>query len=728
MKMDEDMQAMRRDLEQIIGNGAEVWQRQSRAHNVRFNIWANQSHDGRKHDEDAMPFPGCADTRIPLLDGIISDEVDFVKLAFFRGTVQGVPVEPGDAAKVQNTNTLLKWLRDCEMRDELETEVELSAQYLFGDDPGVVILAIDWRRDTNLKRLTVNFDDLAGMYATGAETPAEIDWQSAQPELLGDFTDLATNPAREREFLAWLEQLMPLSTVSGQRKVMRDLRKTGEAVLPIPEIRENRPSVSALRYFDEIFFPVGTADLQRARNIHRREWLNENELRERVLTHRWNPDVVEQIIQKGRGQTIVNGHTLASTLLAAGISLSGIRSGINETQHLFEIWWSYERRTDDLGISGLNCEVWNIAATDSFTDDPCDFPDGEYPFVMRTRERLGRQVTDSRGTTVALATHQTEMKTQRDARSNFTQMSASPPKKVKMARGAWELIISPNAEIPVNKMDDFEWAPPPNQLPQASIEMEKTTKAEADEYIGRMLPGIDPDRASTKLQARANNFLALWKAAFRKILYLCQHYYTDADLARVTGDDRTPSALTADSVGGRYDVLIEIDSRDLNMEFAMKKLDAFTKIKALDTDGRLGTDGLVEWATSGIDPILARKALLPLQTVQARERSDEQGNVAKMALGIEPDMPTEGINAQFRMQVMMQTIGQSPKLAAAYQADANFRALLQNRQKYLVQQIQQDRNKIIGTTGAMPLQQGVQTGGPAQLGDGSLGNGAVDAA
>lgn len=718
----DDLKELKTDLETIIADGTEVWQRQDRAQRVRFNIWEGQSEDGRKHAEDLgkdpRPFDGCADTRVPMIDGIIGDDVDLVQLAFFRGQLQGVGVESGDAAQAQNTNTLLKWLRDSEMRDELAVEVELAAQYLFGDDPGVVVLGIRWARDTMLKRLPVTFDDLAGMYATGAATPQEVDPSQLEPELLGDFQDLATNPLREREFVAWLEQLMPMATDKAVKRAMRELRKEGQTVLPIPQIRENRPSLRALKLFDEVFFPIGTVDLQRTRSIHEREWLTETELRERVLTLRWDSDVVEDIIEKGRGQTMINGPWQNTQQANLNLSLSGAGRMVNERDHLFEIWWSYSRRADDMGVADIHCTVWNCAVLDRpLTDEPCDYPDGEYPYVYRTRERLGRQITDSRGTTVALATHQYEVKLQRDARSNFTSMAASPPKKVKMSRGAWDLTIGPDAEIPVNRMDDFEWAPLPNQLPQASIEMERTTKDEADAYVGRMVDGVDPNRVSAKLQAKANNFLALMRAAFRKVLVFCQHYYTAADLARVTGDDRSPAALTPEKVSGKFDVIIEIDARDLNMEFAMKKLEAFTKLKQLDVDGRLGTDGLIEWGAQGIDPILARHSLRPLETVRAQEMKDEQGNVAKMVLGIEPDMPTEGINPQNRMQVMMQTIQQSEKLTQAIQRDEGFRALVENRQKYLQQQINQQQNKIIGRTGTMPMQN--VTGSAGMLGGGS---------
>jgi hypothetical protein len=58
----EDIRELRTELEQIIADGLEVWQRQDEARNVRFNIWEGQSPDGRKHaaamGTDPLPFEG----------------------------------------------------------------------------------------------------------------------------------------------------------------------------------------------------------------------------------------------------------------------------------------------------------------------------------------------------------------------------------------------------------------------------------------------------------------------------------------------------------------------------------------------------------------------------------------------------------------------------------------------------------------------------------------------
>lgn len=705
------VQDLRNELSTIVNDGTEIWQRQDRAQRVRFCRWDGQSEDGRKHastlGEDAWPFEGAADTRVPLVDSVINDKVAFACQAFWRAQVQALPIDASDAPRAETTTTLLRWLRDRALRAELQAEVELAAQYLYGDDPGLVVVEVQWWRDLMLEKRDLSFDELAQMYASGARTPGEVQPDDArlEAEMLADFSDLMVNPLRDREALAWLAATFPGVVPAAMRRALRALRREGRAELPVPTVRENRPCVQALRLFDDIFFPVGTADLQRARSIHRREWLNETELLERVATLGWDATWVDEVIERAKGQTVIDGE-LSQRRSLRDFALSYPGGVVNERDNLFEIWWSYERRTDELGIPGIYCTVWNAQVRGrSAKSELVDFPHGRYPFVLRGRERLGRQVTEARGTGRAIETHQLEIKVQRDARSNYTQLATTPPRKVKMQRGAWDLILGPGANVPVQRMDDFEYLSPP-PFPQASIEIERTTRQEVDDYVGRMSPAADKDRVAALTQHDIDNFLALWKEVFGQVLSLAQAYYSPVELSRIVGPTGEPLLLTPDDIRGSYDAVLEIDARDLNMEYAMKKLDSYTKLLALDPIGILDRGGLVAWGASALDPILARRTIRPESNVTQREVDSEKTAVAQMAVGIEPAMPTQGINARLRLQTMLDTINGSPALRAQYQQDPGFRALADNRQKYLTQQLAQEENKVIGRIGTMPVQGG----------------------
>lgn len=711
---DESLQALRNELEQIAADGTEVWRRQERARAVRHNIWDGQSEDGRRHEtalgEAALPFEGASDARIPLVDGVVQDAKDAAHTLFFRAQLQTVPVEPGDAAKSAAQTTLLRWLRDRQMRAELEVEVELAAEYMFADDPGLAIVEAGWRQDTMLQRRRLTFDELAGLYASGESNPDAVAAEDPrlEPEMLADFADLATNPLRAPEFMAWLENVYPLVTPAALKRAVRELRKTGEAELPVPVLRANRPTVAALRYMEDVFFPVGTADLQASRSIHRREWVSETTLRERAFTLGWDAEAVETAIAKGRGVSMIAG--LAQTSRPrTGDVLGGPGLAVNEEDKLFEVWWSYERRADELGVPGIYCTAWHGSAPVPFKSELRPNAHGLYPFCAMPRERTGRQITESRGLSRPIATHQNEIKVQRDARSNYTQLTASPPARVRMDRGAFDLVIGPNSQIPVQREDDFSFVALPAQLPQASIEMERTTKAEVDEYVGRMTTGQDPNRVSGKQQRLGDRFLALWREVFSMVLADCQQFYSEAELQRVVGDTGESLGLTPEDIRGGFDLFVEIDARDLNLDFAMKKLEAYERVLRLDSSGSLDRGPYVEWAALSIDPILGRRSIRPQNNVTQREIDATKNALAQMAVGIEPDMPVEGVNASLRMKVMTDTLRGSPQLAQAFLAPGPFRELVGNYQAYLTQQLVQEQNKVTGRLGTAPTQGGIQS-------------------
>jgi uncharacterized protein YeaO (DUF488 family) len=256
----------------------------------------------------------------------------------------------------------------------------------------------------------------------------------------------------------------------------------------------------------------------------------------------------------------------------------------------------------------------------------------------------------------------------------------------------------------VQKSDDFEVVTMPNFM-QNSVEMEGTTRSEADHYAGLMGPQADQNRVSMIQQDEVDNFLDLWKTVFVQVLQLSQEYFSEAELSRITGEQNESLHLSTEDIRGGFDVTLEIDARDLNMEFAMKKMEAYGKLKAYDAGGRLDSSAFIEWAARAIDPILAARTVTPMGQVTKKMVDEERQNVTGMALGLEPVMDPDGTtNPKFRLQTMAQTIQQSPRLQTQFGGDEMFRKIVENYQKYLTQQIDQDDNKLIGRLGTKPMQ------------------------
>ena len=696
-----DLTALLAELQQIDTDKGAIMERRQTAYDVRYCRWEGQSEDLRKHSsdlgEEAFPYEGAADTRIHLADEIIRDRVALYLQSLFRAEVQAVAVESGDLPNASRVTTLLRWLRDTRLARELRHEAELAAQWMEGDDPGVSIVGVYWKQESAIERTEV---DQAGLLAQMYPPEVLADPQMAQEAQI-QFQDILFNPAREEEALTLLGQAYPSAKPPARRRALRELRETGRTLLPTPYVRENRPQVVTHRLMDDLFVPLDTDDIQRARAIFRREWVSAVELRERVVSAGYDEVWVEEVIKKGAAQRMINEEQPKP---------SGTGTLINEHAHDFEVWTAFARQVDDMGIPGIYLTVFSGAVRDMYAAHTLlDYAHGEYPFIVLRREVPARGLTESRGATVVAATHQYEIKVQRDARTNHTQLATNPPLLNRVRAGAMELAIRPGMTIPVRDASDAQWMqPPPGQV--ASLEIESATRADCDRYFGRAAEGLDPTRVALLTQSDADRWLAGWQLIFAQVLALCQQYMDPAEIARVTGD-RQPAATARDEIRGSFDTTLKIDVRDLNLEFLKLKMDLVGSVLAMDTFGTVNRAKLVRAAFRGIDPQIADEVVENEDAVAMREVDDEQGDVAKMAMGIEVQPRESGQNFQLRSKVLEDTIGKSPELQAKFAQGGLFTQLVEARRKHFQQMLQQQQNAQIGRTGYVPVLGSAEAGG-----------------
>ena len=63
------------------------------------------------------------------------------------------------------------------------------------------------------------------------------------------------------------------------KKIVRELRETGESSIPIDYVVANKPLLVACRPYDEISFPPETTTLQKARVIFRKQYTSQHRFR-----------------------------------------------------------------------------------------------------------------------------------------------------------------------------------------------------------------------------------------------------------------------------------------------------------------------------------------------------------------------------------------------------------------------------------------------------------------
>ena len=702
-----DLDALRAELDCVLAQAGNIRERQETAGRIRFCEWEGQSEDFRKHADDlgeeATPFEGAADSRPFQADKIINERVALVVEALMAGEIQSTPI--GDLAAAENAvkaTRLLRFMRGVEIAGEMRDEAELLANYQEGDDPGIGILKIYWKRELALEMRQLGLDDVgrALLSIRGIELPESGELPREVQGAVDDVGDLMFNPLRTDEAIDMLTAAYPSVTKRNIKRAFRELQRTGSAALPVPYEKESRVCISALRYMEDVFFLSDVDDIQRAPGLYEVLRLTEQELLAENLNSGWGQDFIDAVIEAGPGPSGID------PLSDANVQRDLVTGGERNVDNLYEVWLANTRAVDGFGIAGVYLTVFSHKVPDVYgKHELLDYPHGDYPYVLFRREKTGRGVNKSRGVTQIAGAAQHEIKVQRDCRTDYTQISTVPPVKVRERRGGLEMLLGPMVEVPVRDQDDVTWMQPP-PFPQMSIEVEKATKNDLNEYFGRMVPEVPPELRQALLQKMVNGWLNNWKKAFDQALKLMQEYMSPTTLSMVAGGPL--QELSREEIRGSFRTMLAFNVNDLNLEFVMKRLDAVGRVLAWDQEGLADRSMLMRVGFRGIDPTLAEVGLRSEESASRREVTAEQDLIARMAVGIPAQDFKEGVNARLRLRVLEQTIQSSPQLSRKINQptapdDQMFGELYKRHRQNLEFLVSQNDNRETGKTGVKPM-------------------------
>ena len=312
-------------------------ERTNSADNTRYMRWSGQSDDGKKHDEymaegsQAFPWDGASDTRVPLVDSITNDCVDMLSVAHQRASLSVSGVEMNDLEPAGAATTLVNWAKS-KLHNTLASEAEMLAQYMVGY--GWASAFVGWDQQSALKTQKLTMDEVVAM---SQQSPPES-MLHRLPEMVGD-------PEQESEVADILMSYLPDIKKRAARKVVKELRETGETEFPVSYLCANQPVVVALKPFDDILFPPETIDLQKARVIYRRQFLTEVELRSKVVDEGWDSKFVEEALKTA-------GKSLSYNDISQAVSSLSSNS-IERRDNLVEVVWAYTRQLDTNGVPGI---------------------------------------------------------------------------------------------------------------------------------------------------------------------------------------------------------------------------------------------------------------------------------------------------------------------------------------------------------------------------------------
>lgn len=641
----------------------------------RRNFWPGKSRDHRKHGADAFPWEGASDMEAHTIDERITRLVSLFMSSLNRANVRAYPVESSDMARSKIVSSFLKWMTTSGYIPRFKKEMELGANYLL--ERGILITYVGWQREdrTYLQKL-----NLAQIGQMSPDIYRAIE--------AGNMDD---------ELTSLMQQVFPTATEKRIKKALKELRKGGEAELPIVRRQIDAPEVKTLAPDGDFFFPPYVTDPQRAPFCFWRTYYTPQELQNKVITDGWDEDFVEYIIEHYRGVNIYSVEREQEGQRSIGLTDRGYQA-----DELVEIVYGYQRLIDpEDGSEGIYQTIFHREFDgDGSTQGYAKFElmNGyeDYPIVVTKLSEDSKRLYDVQTIPDLLRGIQNQVKVERDSRIDRNSIATLPPilHPVGQAPTDW----GPGRMIPYRRKGDFDFAPTPPP-PTGSIEIEQTMEGQADR-----LCGLDETSQISQIRKQflVDKFLQHAAEVIRMSYRCFQRFGPDSVFFRVTGvpDSQMFSKGDPDE---NFDITINYDVLNTDPETSEKKLQSMVSLTQLDRSGRINIQNLLDIAANSIDPVLADAVLQPTEAAQQQVVKDVTDDLAKIFAGIE--MPARPTGAQIAMQVIQQYTAQ-PDIAQRAQQDEAFANRLQKYAGQYTFQMQQMQNAEIGKIGTAPAQMG----------------------
>ena len=647
----------------------------------RRNYWPGKSRDHRKHGSDAFPWEGASDIEAHTIDERITRLVSLFISSLNRANVRAFPVESNDAARAKIVSSFLKWMVSSGYIARFKKEMELGANYLL--ERGILITYIGWHRE-----------DRKFLQSLDLEQIAQVNPEIAQ---------LVSTGENDEELTALMEVTFNGVTKKRAKRVLKQLRKTGAAELPIVRRQIDAPEVKTLAPDGDFFFPPYVTDPQRAPYCFWKSYYTPQELENKVMTDGWDEDFVEYVIDKFRG---VNVDSIERE--QEGRRSISLTDNAYEANELIELVHSYQRLIDkEDGSEGIYCTVFH-KEFDGTEGVPgyakFELLNGyeDYPVVVSKLSEDSKRLYDTQTIPDILRGIQNQVKIERDSRIDRNSIATLPPilHPVGQAPTDW----GPGRMIPYRRKGDLDFAPTP-PAPNGSIEMERTMEDQADRLCGL-------DETSGISQVRKQFLVDKYlqhSADVIKMCYKCfQRFGPDSVFFRVTGSP-DPVAFNKGDPNENFDIVISYDVLNSDPETQQSKLQQMVALTQLDRSGRININNLLDIAAFTVDPVLADNILQPIEAGQEQVVQQVTDDLSKIYAGIE--MPARPNGAQIAMQVIQQ-YGSQPDITERLQVDEAFRGRLEKYAGQYTFQMQQAQNAQIGRVGTDPAQMGnIQTQG-----------------
>ena len=682
---------------------------------TRYCRWSPQWSDGRKRStetEAAWPFEGASDARVNLADSIITELAGVLTTAFWQAVTQAVSARAGWQERASRFAALLQWMTKTKQRQQMTTEVELSAQYLL--TYGVSVLNVGWAREVSLVPRTFKLEELAQL-AQQAPPGSPL---ALLPSLILDPTmeDAAVETVRAAG-TALVQQLFAADvadvgeelaawelSAAKARALVRALRADGEAEIPLPMVSKNQPFIAALKPFEDVFWPGSTCDVQRAAVIFRKEYLTKAELAGRVLACGWDARWVEEVSEKCQGYFSAYTDNVAGLLTGDGDAAFTYEQDAQSQD--YEVIHAYYPQVDADGVRTISYTVFHPKLIADKSQSPLYAQHGPLgyahlglPFVAGRYENRERRLMSSRGVPQLVATRQRALKVQLDALTDLTSLAVFPPLLVPDNGMGTRFKFGPgqtNYAAP-NRAPAFMQIPSSGAT--VAFELWDRISHSVNNDFGLLSADVPPARTQARLQMVINQFLQMWSLAFEQQFHLMCQYLADAEYMAVTGD--TQPLPKGREIAQEHACWLAFDARNLDAEHVAAQFQAISQaLIPLDTANVIDRSKYIALQLRSINPSIADEVVQPAQSGQAQVFEKVQRNFLLMFAGNPPELGEDANpTAPMELQMAQQIMQQNKKYQQALGTDPDFAEKVKQYVENLQFGVQQQENRQIGRVG-----------------------------
>jgi hypothetical protein len=667
-----DVDELKFEFERAKANLSTWMDKAEDAREVRFNEWAGKTGDGKKSGPEAFPFDGASDLDPSVINPLIDGDVATLTQALTKANLVAAPVESGDVASAKLVTEFLRWRMGT--MDELMRESSIGANYLLQN--GVTFFGTYWKQEKARKFEPISLEQIA----------------QQSPELAMAIEDPEMKEGVEEMFYP----LFPKLKKRRVKKMLNELRNTGETEIPTEKVVVNRPAVKAYELGRELIVDSNVIDLESARSIHCIHYYSPEALKQKV-NEGWDEAWIDEAIEKAK-DFYEERYSDSAMHYDYGTSY-----GSQHYEGLIRVVTTYRKELDEDDVPVVTKTCWTDEMDEAGFHEPVGYDEGRYPFVCITREHLNHRLLDSRGYPELLKSYQIAAKTEMDARRDAASMTTMPPFLYSLGRRPER--IGPGAQIPVRRRDEVGWMETPKYSP-ASTQVEMQIRQLCDRVTGRATGPDDAVEANVIKQHLVNCWLSGWKEVLKRVWCLDRTYSGPMIWFRVTNNEQG-AQLILDETAELYDFNISWNSMNQDESKVIEKLDTVGKLMSqYDRQGVSRFDIYLRKVIEAIDPNLANELIMPTQEATTKEIIETSNDIAKIASGQVVNAP-QGANSQLRLQVLQQYISGSDEIPATdvqerLQSDENFAKRLQTYAGQLEFQQQQQQNALIGQLGTSP--------------------------